>query len=136
MDSGSRRHRWSLLAGLLLAIAYAQPATAQFAWGVHAAKANETGDGGAWGAGAHLRVGLPVIPIDARAAVEYFRPECIESDDCTLWGWSIDARLRIPAPLVTPYVTGGIVRRHVDLSDDEELKRREGIANGFADPAG
>ena len=131
MDSGSRRHCWSLLVGLLLVIAHAQPATAQFAWGVHAAKANETGAGGVWGAGAHLRVGLPVIPVDARAAVEYFRPDCVGSDDCTFWGWSIDARLRVPAPLVSPYFTGGLVRRHVDLSDDESLERKEGIAVGW-----
>ena len=113
----------------LFLVTLAAPASGQLSWGLHATKAVET-RGGTWGGGANLKVGFPVFPLDAVGAIDYFRPDCPQSDDCTFWGWSLDARFRLPFPIVHPYVTGGWVQRRFDVSNEDDSVTERGVAFG------
>jgi len=114
-------HRLRLLASgpalallpLAVLAAPAAPACAQLAFGVHAARANET-DGGAWGGGAKVEVNLPALPVGAVLAGDYF-----DLDEGSLLGWSLDAKAGFPFPVVKPYATAGVVTRRLDPGDDD-----------------
>lgn len=111
-------HRLRLLASacaivLVFLLATAPPASAQLAFGVHGARANET-DGGAWGGGAKVELTLPALPVGVVLAGDYF-----SLDEGSLLGWSLDAKAGFPFPVVKPYATAGVVTRRLDPGDDE-----------------
>lgn len=102
------------LALLLALLAAAAPASAQLAFGVHGARANET-DGGAWGGGAKVELTLPALPVGVVLAGDYF-----DLDEGSLLGWSLDAKAGFPLPVVKPYGTAGVVTRRLDPGDDDD----------------
>lgn len=117
-----------LLAGLTLT----PPRTveAQFFIGGHAAYTTYL-DGG-WGGGARAGLDLPVFPLDILGNVEFFSPSCPEArEGCSLWGASLDANLRLPIPLVRPYVTGGLSYRDGDLGGDRGSTNKSGLNLGL-----
>lgn len=97
---------------LAVLLAAAAPASAQLAFGVHGARANET-DGGTWGGGAKVELTLPALPVGVVLAGDYF-----DLDEGSLLGWSLDAKAGLPFPIVRPYGTGGVVTRRLDPGDD------------------
>jgi len=112
-------HRLRLLASgpalaLVPLLATAPPASAQLAFGVHGARANET-DGGAWGGGAKVELTLPALPVGVVLAGDYF-----DLDEGSLLGWSLDAKAAFPFPVVRPYGTAGVVTRRLDPGDDDD----------------
>jgi hypothetical protein len=111
-----------LAAGMLVA-APADEAKAQFLWGAHVPYALDTFDG-AFGIGGRLGYDLPVLPIDIVGVGEVFFPDC-GANDCSLWGASAEANLRLPIPIVRPYLTGGLGYR--------SLSRPRSDGNGTED---
>lgn len=99
-----------VLAGL---VAVATEAHAQVDPGVHVARAADS-FGGVNGVGGSVRVGLPVAPVDLFFAGEYFFPDC---ETCSFWGGSVDLDLTLPAAVLSPYATAGLVMRNTDVSD-------------------
>jgi hypothetical protein len=84
---------------------------AQFIWGVHVPYAVDTFDGTA-GIGGRVGWDLPVLPIDIVGVGEYFFPDC-GAEDCSFWGGSVEANVRLPIPIVRPYVLGGLAYRKI-----------------------
>ncbi len=113
-----------------LALAIPQDAEAQFFLGAHAAFTDYQ-DGGA-GAGARVGLDLPVLPLDIVGVAEFFSPSCSEGNDgCSLWGASLDANLRLPIPLVRPYLTGGLSYRDANLGGDLGSVSKSGLNLGL-----
>lgn len=123
-------HRLRLLAiafAFVPLLATAPPASAQLAFGVHGARANET-EGGAWGGGAKVELTLPALPVGVVLAGDYF-----DLDEGSLLGWSLDAKAGFPFPVVTPYGTAGVVTRRLDPGDDDpelETETNTGLGLG------
>jgi opacity protein-like surface antigen len=124
--------RRTLLLPALVGLALAIPHTVQgqFFLGGHAAFTTYQ-DGGA-GGGARLGLNLPVLPLDIVGVAELFSPSCSEGrDGCSLWGASLDANLRLPIPLVRPYVTGGLSYRDGDRGGELGSKSESGLNLGL-----
>ena len=114
---------------LVLALGAARPAQGQFFLGGHAAWTSYQ-DGGL-GGGARLGLDLPVLPVDILGVAEFFSPSCEPGrDGCSFWGATLDANVRLPIPLVRPYLTGGLSFRSADLSSDEGKVDGTGFAVG------
>lgn len=125
-----------LLAAAVLALpgrARAQDGVLGF--GVHVTRANDLLDG-ATGVGGQIAVRLPALPVTFRGAVDRFFPDCpedeqgVEIDDCGAWGFSVDANVPLPMPVLRPYASGGLVRRAIDLGDPLGDSSETGLALG------
>ena len=102
--------------------------------GVHAVRASDILDGST-GLGGQVAVRLPAFPVSFRLAVERFFPDCPDIDgnsvdDCGAWGFTLDANLAFPMPVLRPYASGGLVRRSIDLGSPLGDASEEGIALG------
>ncbi|HZD06191.1 MAG TPA: hypothetical protein VE173_14870 [Longimicrobiales bacterium] len=124
-----------------LLVAFARPSamaaqTDVFDFGIHMVRATDIFDG-ATGVGGQIAVNLPALPVTFRGAVDRFFPDCPEGSsgeatDCGAWGFTVDANLALPMPILHPYLSGGLVRRSVDLGDPlaEIDEVRTGVALG------
>ena len=104
--------RRPMLALALLAAATLLPAPAQgqFFIGGHGSFTDYQGGGG--GGGIRAGLDLPVLPLDIMGATDWFSMTCDEGQDgCSLWGATLDVNLRLPIPIVRPYLTGGLSYR-------------------------
>jgi len=88
--------------------------------GAYGAWAQDSFDG-TYGLGAMLGFDFPLFPVDVFGSGEWFNPDC---DGCSLNGWALGANLRLPLPLIRPYLTGGWVWR--------DAKGDVGAADPFA----
>ncbi len=104
-----------LVLGGLLPLLAAEAAEAQGSFGAYAVRATESFDG-ANGVGVQAAVSFPVLPLEAFVAGDRFSPDC---DGCSMWGGSIGVNVTVlPLGLASGYVTGGLVRRRVDLGEE------------------
>src|SRR5690606_613266 len=84
--------------------------------------------GGTLGVGGRLGFTLPLFPLDILATAETFFPD---QDDASLRGASLDVALDLlPLPVLTPYATGGLTFRQVDLGFGEGSESRSGLNLG------
>ena len=123
--------RRRVLAVLPLVLAALLPGSAagQFFWGGHAAYTGYQ-DGGT-GAGLHLGLDFPLLPVDVVGSAEWFSPSCrADREGCSLWGATLDANLRLPIPLVRPYLTGGLSYRKFGLGGELGSQDKSGINLG------
>ena len=93
---------------VVAALLMPERAHAQFFGGVFGAWAQDSFEG-TTGAGAEIGYDLPVLPVDVFGAGTWFFPDC---EGCELSGWSLGVNVRIPFPLIRPYVTGGMAWRN------------------------
>lgn len=104
-------------------------AAGQFSLGGHLAWTDYQ-DGG-MGGGARVGLDIPVLPVDVVGTGEWFSPKCRPNrDGCSLWGATLDANVRLPFPLVRPYVTGGLSYRKADLGGDRGDESDSGLNLG------
>ena len=108
-----RRLAFLVLATVALGV-HAPEASAQLNPGIHVARAADV-FGGANGVGGSVELGFPLFPIDVFVAGEYFFPDCGTVDGCSFAGGSVDLHLGLPIPVLTPYATGGLVYRRIDV---------------------
>jgi hypothetical protein len=108
---------------------FAPGAQAQAKLGAHGAWAADA-FGGSWGAGASLRFGTPVLPLAVFLAGEYFFPDCGTADGCGYMGGSADAHVNLPLPLLSPYLTGGVVYRRMEAGDGADAVANTGWGLG------
>ena len=105
-------------------VALAQPVDAQFKFGIQGAAITSLDDPileGTVGAGARLMLDPPLFPLALVGSGVYYFPDC-GATDCNDWTASIAAQLRLPAPVISPYVLGGWqIRRSEErgISSDE-----------------
>jgi opacity protein-like surface antigen len=106
-----------------------QAAQGQFIIGAHAAWSGYAE--GSPGAGARLGWDLPVLPIDFVGVAEFFSPNCpANTTGCSFWGATLDANLRLPIPMIRPYLTGGLSYRSGKLREDAESESSSGVNIG------
>ena len=94
---------------LVLALLAGTATTAQSQVSVSAGAAYAEALDGKWGVDGRLSFDFPVFPLGVFAGADYFWTSCDE--DCSLWGWNLGGKLRLPFPIVSPYVTGALVGR-------------------------
>ena len=90
-------------------VALAQPVNAQFKFGIQGAAKTTLDDPnlqGTVGAGARLMLDPPHFPLALVGSGVYYFPDC-GATDCSDWTASIAAQLRLPTPVISPYVLGG-----------------------------
>jgi hypothetical protein len=132
--SGSRGRAGRLAAWTVaLALVGAPSASAQLLYGGHLAHATDA-FGGTTGVGARVGLGLPALPIQLLAGVEYYFPGC--SGACGFQGLSVDGNVSLPFPFLAPYATGGWVLRRYDPPDEVEAETFSGVHLGVGIGAG
>ena len=100
--------------GMLVALAaLLMPATAQaqvdlgIQASYNAEPAGFDGLDGAFGLGARLGVGLPLVGLGVTGSFDYFFPDC-GTPDCTFWDLSGNVTYSIPSVAINPYFGGGL----------------------------
>jgi hypothetical protein len=108
-----------LLMTLSMAAAFAalaQPAEAQLKFGAHGAMISSLDEAsalnGEFGAGARVMLDPPLFPLAVVASGTYYFPDCVA--DCSYWTATLAGQLRLPTPLVSPYLTAGWQTRRTD----------------------
>jgi hypothetical protein len=109
--------------------AVATGAGGQIRPGIHAARASEA-FGGAYGLGASLEMGLPLLPVRFMVAGDYFRPDCGGSSGCSFMGASADVHFALTAPVIRPYGLVGAVVRRTRAASDVDAHGSSGLALG------
>ncbi len=104
-------------------------ASAQLNPGIHVARASDA-FGGVNGVGGSVELSFPLFPIDLFVAGDYFFPDCGSADECSFLGGSADLHLSLPVPVLTPYVTGGLVYRRTDLGQGAGATAETGLGGG------
>jgi hypothetical protein len=116
--------------GLALALGVAaQPAQAQFKFGVHANYvAGGFGDfegvtaledfdfSGDFGIGGRLAFSPPLFPLGVFGDLTYYFPDCGASD-CSYWNAQVGAQLGLPLPMIRPYLLGGWQFKNVSVDN-------------------
>lgn len=107
-----------------------QKAEAQVKFGAHVAYANEVTDG-AFGLGARVGIDPPVLPFSFWAHGDYYFPDEGESAvDLGYQTYGLDAHFSpLPFPLVTPYLSAGILFRRASVGDVSDTQT--GFAAGI-----
>ena len=107
------------LAVALLCASLAQPASAQFKFGVQGASitsvdaAANVDLGGTFGLGGRVMLDPPLFPLALVGGAVYYFPDC--TVDCSFWTASIVANLRLPTPIASPYILGGWQTRRAEV---------------------
>lgn len=105
-------------------------------YGVHTDASLGESDG-IIGAGARVTIAFPVLPIDFAVAAEWFFPDCgqIAGEDipCGMAGAEVDVNYApFPIPMLTPYVSAGLVLRAVKPAIlDPEYETETGATIGI-----
>jgi hypothetical protein len=117
------------MATAALAVTLSVPAvgSAQVLYGAHLAHATDA-LGGTTGVGARIGIGLPLLPAEALAGVEYFFTGC--STACGFQGFSVDANVWLPFSFLSPYLTGGWVLRRYDPPGEADANSTSGLHIG------
>ncbi len=129
-----RRVLLTLSAALVLAV-FVNPVDAQLKFGAHGAVITGVDDlivsgtnvneiNGTFGLGGRVMLDPPLFPIALVGSYTKYFPE----GDGSLWSGTVAAQLRLPLPIVKPYVTGGYQIRPKDEADESQ--------NGFMVGAG
>jgi len=91
-------------------VAVAQPAEAQFKYGLQGALLTGLEDvntlDGTIGIGPRVAFQPPLLPIGVVGQGVYYFPDC-GGADCSYLTYSLAGQLRLPLPMVNPYVIGG-----------------------------
>ena len=109
------------LAVALLCASLAQPASAQFKFGVQGASitsvdaAANVDLGGTFGLGGRVMLDPPLFPLALVGGAVYYFPDC--TGDCSFWTASLVANLRLPTPIVSPYLLGGWQTRRTEVNN-------------------
>jgi hypothetical protein len=124
-----RRSLLTLSAVFVLAV-LANPVNAQFKIGAQgalissidqvAASLDQARQNGTLGAGGRIMLDPPLFPLALVGSAIYYFPDC--TGDCSYYTASIAANLRLPMPVISPYVLGGWqIRRRTEngVSTDE-----------------
>lgn len=76
---------------------------------------------GAFGLGARVGVGLPLVGLGVTGSFDYFFPDC-DPADCTFWDLSGNVTYTLPSVAVNPYFGGGVALQsfEVDEFDSQE----------------
>ena len=112
------------LSVVVTCVALAQPVDAQFKFGIQGAAITSLDDTfleGLIGAGARLMLDPPLFPLALVGSGVYYFPDC-GATDCSDWTASIAAQIRLPTPVISPYVLGGWQIRRSEtagISSDE-----------------
>ena len=112
------------LSVVVTCVALAQPVDAQFKFGIQGAAITSLDDTfleGSIGAGARLMLDPPLFPLALVGSGVYYFPDC-GATDCSDWTASIGAQIRLPTPVISPYVLGGWQIRRSEtagISSDE-----------------
>jgi hypothetical protein len=107
--------------------------SAQVRYGAHLAHAADA-LGGTTGVGARIGFGLPAVPVEVLAGVEYFFPDCAGA--CGFQGLTLDGNLSLPFALLGPYATGGWVLRRFDPEGEADAETVSGLHLGAGVSAG
>ena len=117
-------------------------ASAQASFGAYGVRVAETidGAGDARGVGVRARLSLPLFPLKIYGAAERVFPDCPE-DGCSVWAAEAGLALTVfPFPIMSPYLTGGLVRRRYDSGIENAAEGQvttvEGISAGAGISAG
>lgn len=109
------------LSAVFALVVLANPVEAQFKIGVQGAMITSLGSvqelDGRLGAGARLMLDPPLFPLALVGGFVYYSPDCA---DCKYLTASLAAQLRIPLPLVAPYVIGGLQTRRTTVAGTTE----------------
>ena len=112
------------LSVVVTCVALAQPVDAQFKFGIQGAAITSLDDTfleGSIGAGARLMLDPPLFPLALVGSGVYYFTDC-GATDCSDWTASIAAQIRLPTPVISPYVLGGWQIRRSEtagISSDE-----------------
>ncbi len=76
---------------------------------------------GAFGLGARVGVGLPLVGLGVTGSFDYFFPDC-DPVDCTFWDLSGNVTYTLPSVAVNPYFGGGVALQSFEVEefDSEE----------------
>ena len=124
----------SVLGVLVALVVVTNPADAQLKFGVHGATIasvdevlvagqNVNVPSGTYGVGARAMIDPPLLPVALVGSYTKYFP-----DDGELWTGTLAAQLRLPLPVLKPYVTAGYQLRPEDLGGNSQ--------NGFMVGAG
>ena len=103
----------------LLCAVLAQPVAAQFKLGVQAATitsvdaATSVDLNNTFGFGGRVMLDPPLFPLALVGGAVYYFPDC--AGDCSYWTASLVGHLRLPTPIVSPYLLGGWQTRHAEV---------------------
>ncbi len=112
------------LSVVVTCVALAQPVDAQFKFGIQGAAITSVDDPileGSLGAGARVMLDPPLFPLALVGSGVYYFTDC-GATDCSDWTASIAAQIRLPTPVISPYVLGGWQIRRSEtagISSDE-----------------
>ncbi|HIF06762.1 MAG TPA: hypothetical protein EYQ64_07340 [Gemmatimonadetes bacterium] len=110
------RRMFLTLSTAVALVALAAPVDAQLKFGVQGAMISSVADlsavdvtqpdlSGTFGAGLRAALQPPIFPLGVVAQGVYYMPDL---DDTGLATYSLAAQLRVPLPLISPYVIGGM----------------------------
>lgn len=88
-------------------------AHAQLFGGIYGAYASDSFDGSI-GVGGLIGLDIPILPVDIYGGGTAFFPDC--EGDCELSEFTLGVNVRLPLPLVRPYLTTGVTWRDVEVS--------------------
>lgn len=134
----------ALAAGAALLMPRAAEAQLPLKFGVHVAAATSSdqvvsaADEATYGLGARVGIAPPLLPIEVFGTVDYFFPDCSDELSCGYQNFALDANLKFPLPLLTPYVTAGYTIRRSSLEGEIEgfTFDESDTAGGFTAGAG
>ena len=94
-----------------------------FRFGAHVPLATSLGGGddltnSSWGIGGRVGLEVPLFPLAAWGTVDYMFPG---GDGASYQNFGIDANLRLPIPLLQPYVAGGYQARRFDDGEVSDI---------------
>lgn len=76
---------------------------------------------GAFGLGARVGVGLPLVGLGVMGSFDYFFPDC-DPLDCTFWDLSGNVTYTLPSVAVNPYFGGGVALQSFEVDDTPDVE--------------
>lgn len=74
---------------------------------------------GAFGLGARVGVGLPLVGLGVTGSFDYFFPDC-DPLDCSFWDLSGNVTYTLPSVAVNPYFGGGVALQSFEVEGESE----------------